>query len=289
VIDAVAVTLPGGIFWEGELRRDATLRQVTGADEDFLNEACRSMSPAARTTALLARCLRSLGPCAPVTSQAVRSLAAGDREALLLHLRRLTLGDQITCALTCPRADCAERMDLEIAVSDLLLEPYPSWDARHEVLLDGTDQSSRVRFRLANGADQEAVAALARQDEDAAAALLLDRCIEGVAGEAEPAAKMLAPTDRETLSRLMAELDPQAEVRLELTCPACGVRFTALLDTASYFFQELAGRPEYLYREVHGLALHYHWSEAEILALSRRKRRLYLGLLAEALGGGGDG
>ena len=32
--------------------------------------------------------------------------------------------------------------------------------------------------------------------------------------------------------------------------------------------------------EVHVLALHYHWSEADILRLSERKRRGYLALLA---------
>jgi hypothetical protein len=38
-----------------------------------------------------------------------------------------------------------------------------------------------------------------------------------------------------------------------------------------------------LYTEVHYLALHYHWSEREILALTRGKRRKYLGLLVKQL------
>jgi hypothetical protein len=37
---------------------------------------------------------------------------------------------------------------------------------------------------------------------------------------------------------------------------------------------------------VHVLAFHYHWSEADILAMSGSRRRRYLGLLANALGGG---
>lgn len=39
-----------------------------------------------------------------------------------------------------------------------------------------------------------------------------------------------------------------------------------------------------LYKEVHHLAFHYHWAEAEILAMSRAKRRRYLALLVEHLG-----
>ena len=36
-----------------------------------------------------------------------------------------------------------------------------------------------------------------------------------------------------------------------------------------------------LYRQVHHLALRYHWSEADILALPRSKRVRYLTLPAE--------
>ena len=38
-----------------------------------------------------------------------------------------------------------------------------------------------------------------------------------------------------------------------------------------------------LYRDVHHLALHYHWSEGEILAMPRSKRLRYLSLLAGRL------
>ena len=38
--------------------------------------------------------------------------------------------------------------------------------------------------------------------------------------------------------------------------------------------------------EVHVLALHYHWSEAAILALPSPKRQRYLGLLSRHLSRG---
>lgn len=38
---------------------------------------------------------------------------------------------------------------------------------------------------------------------------------------------------------------------------------------------------ERLYLEVHHLALHYHWSERDILLLPRGKRQRYLALLVE--------
>ena len=68
----------------------------------------------------------------------------------------------------------------------------------------------------------------------------------------------------------------------QLSCPVCGRDFSSVFDAAAWLFQELAGAAAGLWREVHLLALHYHWSEAEILRLPVRKRRLYLGLLAES-------
>jgi hypothetical protein len=81
----------------------------------------------------------------------------------------------------------------------------------------------------------------------------------------------------------MSQLDPQAELLLQLVCTRCSRPFAAVFDTAAYLFRELAAHQTALYREVHELAFHYHWSESDILDLTAARRRRYLSLLAEAL------
>ena len=54
-------------------------------------------------------------------------------------------------------------------------------------------------------------------------------------------------------------------------------------DLQDFFFGELRISQDLLYREVHYLAYHYHWSEKEILALSREKRRKYIEILADEI------
>jgi hypothetical protein len=134
-------------------------------------------------------------------------------------------------------------------------------------------------------------ASLARTDPQAGADLLLHRCVESVTAEGKDIIPLedWPPAVAQQLPAIMAELDPQAETILSLTCPVCGHIFSALFDAATYFFQELASRMRHLYREVHLLAFHYHWSEAEIMGMTARKRRLYLDLLAEALTEKGHG
>jgi hypothetical protein len=65
--------------------------------------------------------------------------------------------------------------------------------------------------------------------------------------------------------------------------------FAAPLDLRRFFFGELRADRDLLYREVHYLAYYYHWSEPEILAMPRSKRRTYLELLGEEIEGLDDG
>jgi hypothetical protein len=280
---AVAITLPGGCWLDGVYHREVWLRPINGGDEDFLLDTGNLLLPAYRITALLARCLECLGPAGSVTAETVRSLTVGDREALLLHLCRLTLGDRLQGVVDCPASDCGEKMDLDLKVSDLLLPPYEDCRISYEAEVAENGSGYRVRFRLPTGADQEDVAVVARTDSQAAAELLLHRCVESVTDEDGEPVETLPPAAADRISEVMSELDPQAELTLSLTCPACACTFLAPFDAASYLFRELDGRVKRLYREVHLLAINYHWSEAEIINMPDRKRRLYLELLEEAL------
>jgi hypothetical protein len=195
------------------------------------------------------------------------------RDALLRPLRgEDELGETVTSVLRCPRTECDERMDLELRVADLLVPPAESPAAVHEVSIG----DYLVRFRLPNGGDLEEAAVLAMRDVNAAARLVLERCVVDSGG-----------VDTDTLARelpaIMAERDPQAELVLNLVCTKCERPFTALFDTAAFLFGELAARRGALYREVHQLAFHYHWSEADILGMTAARRRRYLELLTEAL------
>ncbi len=279
----VAITLPGGYWFEDTCHREAWLRPVNSSDEDFLLDADGRLLQVHRVTALLVRCLERIGPSAPVTDEVVRSLTVGDREALLLHLRRLSLGDRLRGVVDCPAPDCGEKMDLDLSAGDLLVPPYDHRRRAYEVGIEENGNSYRVRFRLPTGADQEDAAILARSDPHAAAERLLHRCVESITDEDGEPVGTLPPALASRISGAMSELDPQAELTLSLTCPVCAGAFLASLDTASYLLQELEDRARHLYREVHLLAFYYHWSESEVISMPSRKRHMYLELLEEAL------
>src|SRR5215472_1846911 len=96
----VHVTVPGGRWTADALEREFRLRPLSAEDQlELVEDSLRATSPARTATVLLAR-------CAGVSEQVAAELTVGDREALLLHLRRLTFGDRVPCILTCPREEC---------------------------------------------------------------------------------------------------------------------------------------------------------------------------------------
>jgi len=261
--------LPGGLVLDdGRRLGRAELRPLTGREEEWLTRHA-GMPSAHLATKLLSACFVRLEDV-PVNSEMIDKLLVGDRDYLILQLRRMTLGDRFAAVFSCPA--CKRAMDVEFLAQDISIEPRLQNVTAYTWASE--DAQRVVRYRLPNGADQEAVADLSAGE---AVEALLARCVIDDGG---------APLSVEERVAVIAEMDahaPQIDLELELNCPECGHSFTTPFDCTSFFFSEIRAQSRHLIREVHYLALHYHWSEAEILNLQRDRRRRYLALLNETL------
>jgi hypothetical protein len=222
-----------------------------------------ALSPLERPLALLAQA------CPEATRAELSGLSIGERDARLLTLRELTFGRQLTAVAGCP--ECAQRLELKMAVSDITIAPPADQEELLEVELDGY----QVSFRLPTSADLIAIAG--RGDSGASGSELLAACIVSASyrGRCRSAGKLPGKVV-EQITAEMARADPQAEVKLNLCCPACRHQWHALFDIASYLWIELEAWAHRTLQQVHLLASAYGWSEAEILAISPRRRQLYL-------------
>ena len=169
----------------------------------------------------------------------------------------------------CPA--CGEYLEFTFSAEDFHLMPTQPPPEALVVKRDGYE----VTFTLPNSLNVAAV-----QAEAGGPLLLLQHCLvaahhggEPVPAERLPASVVTAITDR------MAEADPLADIKLTLTCPACSHRWTAPFDIVTFFWTEIDAWALRLLQEVHVLARAYGWREADILALSARRRKTYLDLV----------
>ncbi len=284
---STTVTLPGGyVDDEGVRHGEVELAMMTGEDEYFLaGWDAHTASAAALVTELLARCVRRVGSVGAVTPTLLRSLLVGDRDYLLVKLRELTFGRQVACVLTCPQATCGEQMELSFDLGALAFESKPVASRYFALRLpdDAADAAQAVdvgvEFRLPTGADQEILSSLFWQNADAATAELLARCTRRGATHDDDTTGALPDAARVAVEHAIQRLAPDVEIELEAVCPACGGGVETAIDFAAHFFAELLRNLQSIEREVHFLAWHYHWSERDILAMTRARRRRYVALL----------
>ncbi|HEV8579145.1 MAG TPA: hypothetical protein VGX68_08680 [Thermoanaerobaculia bacterium] len=254
--------LPGGIVRDGERRRHFAFRPVDGALETALAEAVSAPSMPAAVTAALAAALAEVGG-EPSSPEVVRELAVGDRQFLVRQLSAHLGRDRVWLTAVCQA--CGERFDFEVPQTEL---PVKEAGAGYPYAEAGTPRA-RLRLRVPTGADQEAVADL---PDDRAVRALFERCLlSGVAAEDEDLAAAEAALEAAA---------PEVALAALAACPACGAQSEIAVDP----YLVLAASPEELFVEVHRLASSYHWSEAEILALPRARRQLYLRLIDRSRG-----
>ena len=173
------VMLPGGVWQRKSTHpvHEVTLRAACAADDAFILDSAETMMPCERATALIARCLVAADVDA---SEIAGALTAGDREALLLQLRRLSFGDKIDCVLRCPDRACGELMDLTLGVNDLLLAPYGDVRRHYETHAEVDGRQFDISFRLPVAYDLDDIAAAGHRDPACGATDLLRRCVERI-------------------------------------------------------------------------------------------------------------
>ena len=203
------------------------------------------------------------------------ALPLGERDRRLLELREGTLGRRIESVARCP--GCGEPLDVLLDTRELRGGGSEGAAAEPpaELIRDGLT----LRFRLPTSLDLLAAERCAGVEEGRRS--LAERCVvEARRGGEDLAPASLAEADVTALAAALAAADPGAELLLDLRCPACGHGWRELLDVASFLWAEIEVQARRLLREVHVLARAYGWSEPDVLALTPRRRRLYLEMVS---------
>jgi hypothetical protein len=241
------------------------MKRIDGLEALGIWERCIGLSPAAAMLLWLSASYPE------ISAEQLPRLTIGERDTLLLDLQERLFGPQLEGVATCPH--CGERLEFSMTVSDMRAGP-----ARTDLTSLGSSSTQRmvlgdyqVEFRVPTIADTQNVTSLEQ---------LLERCVIQVThlGVSQKAGELPQPAV-EAISQQMALADPQADVQLALTCPACRQAWSVAFDIASFLWDEINSWAQRTLVEIHQLASAYGWSEAEILSVSPTRRQIYLTMI----------
>jgi hypothetical protein len=210
----------------------------------------------------LGRALALLAASTGRPDDEAEALDVGSRDVLLAGLLARMAGGQVWASADC--GGCGSPLDVPVDIGTVAgLPAYEPGDV-FETCVDG----STVSFRLPTTLD---LAALAGCGPAEARRLLLDRCVGWTRGT-------MPETVADAVEAAMESVAPAGAVEVAIRCGQCGALTAAALDVPVLLWAEVEAQAVRLLHDVHALAGRYGWTEAEVLALSPRRRAAYLDL-----------
>jgi hypothetical protein len=241
------------------------VRSLEARDILRLWETCAALHPIDRALAML----RAGSP--DETLDTLAGLVIGERERRAVALRVSTFGPAAEGASDCPVCGLAHEIDPPLsAILDAppaTVEPFTVAAGAYELVVRPPD--SRDQAALTHGSD----------DTDALR-VLLARCVLAATHGGDDVAVQALPDDVVAIAaEALAARDLNAETSIALTCAHCEHRWTIVFDAGEFLWAEVAAHARRLLYEVHVLARAYHWSEADVLAMTAQRREAYLAMV----------
>lgn len=215
------VELPGGfISKDGSLVKYAEVRELTGIDEEAIS---KSGSVGRALLTMLQRGLVSIGVEA-ATKEDIDNLLSGDRDAILIGIRRVTFGDVVDFAFPCPacNTDLVVHLDLNKDIPIRTLKD-PFEDRTFEYTAKNGDV---ISVSLPTGTTQKKL--LENSDKTVAElnTILLAGCVQSINGFPIVGASSvlkLGMRDRDQIVTKILAANPGPRLgEVQTACEACG-------------------------------------------------------------------
>ena len=229
-----SVILPGGfIAQDGSLIKYAEVRELNGMDEEAVS---KSGTPGKALAAMLQRGVISIG-ANPVDKTDLDQLLSGDRDALLIGIRRVTFGDTIEFGISCPH--CITELELSVDLNEDI--PIKTLDdpINDRTFTYMSKKHGAIVVGLPTGLVQKKLIENSDKTSAELNTILLAGCVKSVNGEPSigaTTALTLGMADRENIIKEIFDRTPGPRLgEVTTTCEACGEAIPTPLSLADLF------------------------------------------------------
>lgn len=227
------VTLPGGyVTANNEVVRTAEVRELNGMDEELIAKAG---SAAKAFNVLLQRGLVKIGS-EEATRESVDNLLAGDRDAILIAIRRATFGDTLELNITCPDCKTAQSCEVHL-IFDVPTKKLENTLEERTFIVKTKKGDAGVA--LPTGVVQRRLVDNMDKTPAEVNTVLLAGCILSLDGRPSSGASTalsLGMADREKILNQIIERNPGPRLgEVKKTCQACGEDINLPLSLTDLF------------------------------------------------------
>ncbi|MEE8295772.1 MAG: hypothetical protein V3R64_08670 [Sphingomonadales bacterium] len=240
---------------------------MTGRVELTLAKAMeKNHSRPHRVSALLSCVLEAIDS-KKVTQKLIQSLATGIRDQLVIKIVAFRLGRPQWFSARCKSCDAP--FDFEV---DFVKWPYKP-PGKGFPVVEVKLGKKKIKFESPNGLFEEQIAQK-RLKGKAAVRGLINLC----SLEKGLRAKVLSAKDFDRVDKALEKISPECGSEIFTHCPECRAPANLTIDPLLLAYKPSAA----IFKEVHLIASHYHWSEKVILDLSEARRSRYITLISPA-------
>lgn len=221
----------------------SALRAMTGYEEEALERLGAEANVARVSNEILARCYVAPGESWAESLVRVHQMTVLERDAALVELRILSLGDTVEHEVACPHCDAKNvasfrLSELPIAQLARASNGAVSPPAELEVALPSGGTASVC---LPSAKDQEELFEARLGSAAARKSFLIARVVTRLRAEAGPlsyeAAHALPSTDRDAIERALNVALVELDLSMAADCVSCAQRFEHPFDVARFFFR----------------------------------------------------
>lgn len=238
------VQLPCGYFKDGQIHKEAEIIPMTGLTRKAIARDDVRTNSAKVTDVILLQCLKRVGTLLGINNRLVGDLLLGDRDFLLLEIRRISMGDIINSATECE--DCKNKIEVKFNIDEIKVYPLnekecETLDGQRVFRIQSSSPPVNAAFRFPRGEDQYAILPLLQKNPVEANYRLYAACLVEWNGNKGPfAASFFESLPVSTLDVIDGEFTerlPGPDLSQEVSCPVCSSGIEMTFQGSDFLFR----------------------------------------------------
>jgi hypothetical protein len=238
------VELPAGLWHKGQVHRDVEIVPMTGLTRKAIARKEVRANPSKVTDIILGQCINRIGTFTHISDKVLDNLVLGDKDFLLLEIRRVSMGDTFKSNVTC--AACSNDIEVTFHIDEL--EVIRIKEGEYEVVDEQRtfriqDEALKIDavLRYPVGKDQGALLGVSDRNPVEANFKLYAECLLQWAGDKGP---FRASFFERMPVRVLDEFEdqftkaqPGPVFEQSVGCPACAANIEFTFEGSDFLFR----------------------------------------------------